>query len=226
MDSGGFTELNLHGTWTGSTEAYARRIRRYQTEIGGLDWVAPRDWMCEPTVLKRTGLSLLAHQRRTVDAYLALCDELGDLAWLIAPVLQGWEEGDYHRCVEMYLRRGVDLSVAPVVGVGSVCRRGGTHDVVRIVSALRERWRLPLHGFGVKGSALVALRESLASADSLAWSFAARQFALDRRLRRRPAPEWVPDCSHRTCSSCEWFAVAWRRRLLCGFTPARQLSRT
>jgi hypothetical protein len=60
LDSGGFTELSRYGTWDhGPTPArYAARIRRYQDEIGHLAWAAPQDWMCEPAITARTGLTV------------------------------------------------------------------------------------------------------------------------------------------------------------------------
>lgn len=58
LDSGGFTELSLHGCWRTTASAYVAAVRRYATEIGNLDWAAPRDRMTEDRVLARTGLSL------------------------------------------------------------------------------------------------------------------------------------------------------------------------
>src|SRR5207237_560081 len=93
LDSGGFTELNMHGRWETSAKQYAAEVRRWSTEIGGLDWAAAQDWMCEPFVLKKTGSTVLEHQRRTVDNYSELMSLAPDLPW--CPVLQGWVPGDY-----------------------------------------------------------------------------------------------------------------------------------
>ena len=64
------------------------------------------------------------------------------------------------------------------VGVGSVCKRqGDPRAIVAVLQAiLAERPDLRLHGFGVKTTSLVhpAVRACLFSADSMAWSFAAR----------------------------------------------------
>lgn len=52
LDSGGFSELQLHGRWTTSAEEYVAEVRRYQAKIGRLDWAAPQDWMCEAQVIR------------------------------------------------------------------------------------------------------------------------------------------------------------------------------
>ncbi|HEU5423452.1 MAG TPA: hypothetical protein VFU72_07940, partial [Nitrolancea sp.] len=67
LDSGGFSQLFLHGDWPqGSERVYVEHVRRYVTEIGRLEWAAPQDWMCEPQMIEKTGLSVAEHQRRTV----------------------------------------------------------------------------------------------------------------------------------------------------------------
>lgn len=51
LDSGGFTELQMFGQWTISAVEYIGMVRRFQAEIGRLDWAAPQDWMCEIPVI-------------------------------------------------------------------------------------------------------------------------------------------------------------------------------
>ena len=46
LDSGGFTELSLHGRWVTSAEEYATAAASYAERIGNLDFAAPQDWMC------------------------------------------------------------------------------------------------------------------------------------------------------------------------------------
>lgn len=72
LDSGGFTELTIHGRWTVAPAEYACEVQRLGAEIGGLEWAAPQDWMCEPAVRERTGLSVEEHQRRTTRNLLEL----------------------------------------------------------------------------------------------------------------------------------------------------------
>jgi hypothetical protein len=135
LDSGGFTELSRYGTWGHGPAPgqYAARIRRYRDEIGHLAWAAPQDWMCEPAITARTGLTVAGHQQRTIDSVLRLRDL--DPGLSVIPVLQGWT-----RC-------------------------------------------------GIL----------LASADSLAWSYAAR---------RQPP---LPGCElrHINCANCPRYAARW-----------------
>src|SRR6185436_4368201 len=72
LDSGGFSELSLYSTWRTSPAAYVEAVHRYEAEVGELSWAAPQDWMCEPFMLARTGLTVLEHQRRTVDNFVTL----------------------------------------------------------------------------------------------------------------------------------------------------------
>jgi hypothetical protein len=197
LDSGGFTELGTYGGWRTSEADYVRAVRRYQDEIGWLDFAAPQDWMCEPGILAQTGLSVIDHQRRTVDNYLRLRES--GLPFI--PVLQGWERDDYLRCVDLYEASGVRLGDEVRVGLGTVCRRQAMTEAERIVLSLRP---LRLHGFGMKVTGLQRYGYLLASSDSMAWSFAGR-------LRR---PNLTPDCSRRACAHCLDYALKWRGRVL------------
>lgn len=199
LDSGGFTELNLHGTWSISTRQYVEEIRRFRSEIGGLEWAAPQDWMCEPFVLARTGLTLEEHQRRTVANLVELRDLAPELP--IVPVLQGWTAEDYLRCRDLYAAAGVDLTREPVVGLGTICRRQGTLEAERVVRRLAAEG-LRLHAFGAKVTGLVRYADAVASSDSMAWSFNAR---------KHPPLEGH---RHANCSSCPTWALRWRTRLI------------
>lgn len=194
LDSGGFTELSMHGRWRTGVEEYVEAVARYRGEIGGMAWAAPMDWMCEPHMLATTGLSVREHQERTVANYL----ELRGRGPFI-PVLQGWELADYHRCVALYADAGVDLEAEPVVGVGSVCRRQSETEAARIMHSLQP---LRLHGFGVKLSGLRRYREALVSCDSMAWSYSAR---------RNPP---LAGCPHKSCANCLRYALRWREKVL------------
>lgn len=197
LDSGGFTELSLYGEWRTTPAAYIDAVRRYQESIGLLDWCAPQDWMVEPFMLAKTGLSVAEHQARTIASYA----QLGEAGLPVIPVLQGWTLADYHRHVDDYARAGLDLDAAPVVGLGSVCRRQASEEVAAIVWSLHERG-LRLHGFGVKALGLDTYYAALSSCDSLAWSYNAR----------RNPPH--PDCTHESCQNCPRYAMRWRSRLI------------
>lgn len=201
LDSGGFTELSMNHRWTVTPREYAAEVELWAAAIGGLEWCAPMDWMCEPGIVRGTGLSVVEHQERTIDNYLEL-RALGVEG--LVPVVQGWALGDYLRHVEMYDDAGVDLREAGLVGVGSVCRRGQTEEIVAILLELAALG-LSLHAFGVKGDALSAIAGVAASSDSMAWSFHARKNPDERR----------PECEHPgTCANCLGYALWWREEML------------
>lgn len=195
LDSGAFSEVKGHGRFRMSVAEYVDAVATYRAEIGRLQWAAPMDWMCEPEVVAKTGLSVLEHQHRTVDNYLELRDQ-----GPFIPVLQGWTLADYERCVSLYEDADVDLRAVPVVGVGSVCRRQNTAEIAYIFRHLAGGG-LRLHGFGVK-TGVGAYGKHLASIDSMAWSF---------KARKNPP---LPGCSHKSCSNCSRYALQWRSDLL------------
>jgi len=196
LDSGGFTELNLFGGWRTQVSEYAEAVDRYAQQIGRLLWAAPMDWMCEPFMLTKTGLSVSEHQHRTVANYLELRTQ-----GPFIPVLQGWTAKDYARCIELYEGAGVNLAAAPVVGVGSVCRRQSTAEIGEIMAMLAANG-IRTHGFGVKKAGVARYGRLLSSADSMAWSYNAR----------RSPP--LAGCTHKRCSNCLRFALAWREEVL------------
>ncbi len=198
LDSGGFTELDKYHGWRTTEMEYVRDVRRFSLEMGHLEWVAPMDWMCEPFMLAKTGLSIEQHQHRTVTNFICLRYWLGSL---VVPVLQGWSRDDYYRCWQEYANCGVDLGSEPIVGLGSVCRRQGTSEAGLIVRSLASDG-LRLHYFGAKVTGLEKFHDVLASADSLAWSYQAR--------REHP----MAGCHHKACSNCSRYALRWRARLL------------
>jgi len=205
LDSGGFTELASYGKWHTAPAAYVADVRRFANEIGHMDWVAPQDWMCEPFMLAKTGLSVAVHQMRTVENYIELRMLAPELPFI--PVLQGWTIADYHRCLDMYERVGVDLWACDAIGLGSVCRRQATAEIEAIVQALSISG-LRLHGFGVKSGGLNRFAGDLVSADSMAWSF---------RARREPP---LAGHTHKNCANCLPYAEGWRDRLLAGLGVA------
>lgn len=201
LDSGGFTELSLHGKWTVPTKRYVEEVRRFRDSVGQLAWASPCDWMCEPEMLRRTGKTVAEHQRLTVDNLLELRSLAPDLPFI--PVLQGWTRGDYYDCVDLYEKAGIDLCSEPIVGIGTVCRRQNTlmaQTTIRMLSMDGIR----LHGFGFKKQGLKACGDVLASADSMAWSSHGR--------REPPLPGHAS--RHKNCANCLEFALLWRSDLL------------
>lgn len=179
LDSGGFSVLNKHGRYPTTNAEYAAEVRRWRDGIGNLEWAAVQDWMCEPVVLRKTGLTVADHQRLTVASWVELKAIAPDLPWV--PVLQGFTADEYRRCVELYAAAGTDLRECPLVGIGSVCRREDTTEAEAIIRELAGRG-LKLHGFGFKTGGLERVADCLTSADSLAWSDGVRRRAHAERL--------------------------------------------
>lgn len=240
LDSGGFTELQKHGRWRAGAEEFADDVRRVATALPGMVWAAPQDWMCEPVVIAGgtvgqvevplpdgsvtltgglhfigTNLSVAEHQERTVENFLRLRELAPDLPFI--PVLQGWEQDDYHRCADLYASAGVDLAAETTVGLGSVCRRQHMAAAVPIVRSLAERG-FRLHAFGFKQQGLAACWPWLESADSMAWSWNARSEGRNlgrscgRLFRGRPV---------KSCGNCRHYAVEWWGRTVDAMRPVQ-----
>lgn len=179
IDSGAFTELDGHGAYRSTPAVYAAELRRLvDNGIVRAKAAVAQDYMCEPRMLARTGLSIAEHQRLTVERYDALMD--AGPPCTILPVIQGYATEDYLRCIDLYGQR---LKYGAWVGVGSVCKRNANpQDIANVLLAVAAaRPDLKLHGFGVKLTAFghKDVRRLLYSADSMAWSFAARREGRD-----------------------------------------------
>ena len=173
LDSGAFTTLANHGRYLASERDYGRLVR-FMSSSSSLVAAVSQDFMCEPFILEKTGLTVADHQRLTIERFDALSDcDVGGV--YLMPVLQGYAPDDYRRHVAAY---GDRLAPCAWVGVGSVCKRNGSPQAIAAVldAIHKERLDLRLHGFGVKLTSLAdaGVRDRLYSADSMAWSFAAR----------------------------------------------------
>jgi hypothetical protein len=195
LDSGGFSELSMYGEWRTSPEEYINCIKRYETEIGNLNWAAPQDWMCEPFIIEKTGLTVFEHQQRTIDSYIEL--NSADLNTPIIPILQGYKPEEYYEHIEMYQKR--DITLDKLTGVGSVCRRQNTKEIIDLLKNLSKY--INIHGFGVKTQGLKEVHQYLHSADSMSWSLAAR--------RDKP----LPNHTHKNCNSCPQYALQYYNKI-------------
>lgn len=178
MDSGAFTQLDRFGGYDDPPSVYAAEIRRWAGN-GNLLAAVSQDYMCEPFMLAKTGLTVADHQRLTIERYDAItaCDTGGIY---VMPVLQGYAPADYVRHIRQY---GDRLKPGMWVGVGSVCKRNGDPSAIEdvLIAIKRERPDLRLHLFGVKETALKskAIRDMAFTADSMSWSFSARKQGRD-----------------------------------------------
>lgn len=206
MDGAGFTEISRYGDYRHTVDEYAIEIIRWARN-GRLLAAVAQDWMCEPWIVRKTGLTVAEHQRRTIERYDQLvramavrrsrvyaCMACRRPDVYIMPVLQGYEPHEYVRHIRDY---GDRLPVGAWVGVGSVCKRNGNPRAIEnvLIAIHRERPDLRLHGFGLKTTALSSglVQQLLHTADSMAWSFSARK-------QKRNANDWRE-------------AEAWRRRI-------------
>lgn len=183
MDSGAFTTIEKHGHYPETPDVYAAQIKRWSTN-GNLLAAVAQDYMCEPWMLERTGMTIQEHQRLTIERYDALmaCDTGGVT---IIPVLQGYAPQTYVDHIRQY---GDRLKPGMWVGVGSVCKRNGDPEAIEevLLAIKAERSDLRLHLFGVKTTALRSklIRDMAYTADSMAWSFAARREGRDANCWR------------------------------------------
>ncbi len=170
LDSAGFVAMVRYKGYPWTVADYVELAAAYPWA-----WWAQMDFCCEPQVA-----SDRAEVRRRQDLtaeHLRLCREAASMRGIVAPmpVIQGWQPDDY--------RRSVDLlsEMAPLLGVGSVCRRpiDGKTGLIQVIKAIDGA--LPrgvrLHLFGVKGTAIEHLtgHPRIASVDSMAWDYAARR---------------------------------------------------
>ncbi len=199
LDSGGYSELALHGRWKTPAKRYAEEAQTYRRDVQRLDWAAIQDWMVDDATLKRTRKSVREHQRRTLESFLELRALAREVPWI--PILQGRDLREVFSHLDLYLDAGVEAAAAPVVGLGSVCRRQADREVHEIIARLTGMG-LRVHAFGLKTTGLRHVGHLLASADSMAWSY---------RARRWPA---MPGCTHVRCSNCFDYAMQWRRGLM------------
>ena len=191
----------MHGEWTVPIKQYVQEVRRFMNCIGNMEFAVCQDYMCEPQILAKTGLTVAEHQRRTLNNYRELMQLAPEVPW--APVLQGFTIGEYWEHAMAYQKAGVELAKAPVVGCGTLCRRQNTTRANALLATLQADG-IRTHAFGYKVRGLMMAHEHVQSADSLAWSYNAR--------RHPPLPECRGE--HDRCNNCIRWALRWRTKLL------------
>lgn len=73
IDSGGFSELSINGKWEITEKEYVGKIRYFISLIEKVpNFISQMDWMCEPHVISKTGLSVKRHQINTVENYIRI----------------------------------------------------------------------------------------------------------------------------------------------------------
>lgn len=213
IDSSGYMMLKINGRWVVVPLKYIADVLRYWNELGPAVWAAPQDWMCEPWIVAKTGLTVQEHQQRTIDNFLELqrlWREQTDTGCPFIPVLQGWTVKDYRVCLRMYADAGIDLHAYKVVGLGSVCRREDTDEIEEIVDTiLGDAPDLRLHGFGLKEGGIRRVGRRIHSADTQAKFYGAR-----RRNIRLDECRDDPRVKHQNCNYCPRYALKTYQELV------------
>lgn len=178
LDSGAFTEIFKYGNYREGPEVYANVINKVSV-IENFHCAVSQDYMCEPFILDKTGLTIKQHQEMTIERYDAIRSIVASHIHIM-PVLQGYSVEDYANHIQMY---GDRLKPNMHIGLGSVCKRNKDPSQIEIIlrKVLSIIPYVKLHGFGVK---ITALRnkyvwDSFYSTDSMAWSYAARMDGRD-----------------------------------------------
>ncbi len=185
MDSGAFSTIATHGGYPHPVEEYAAHIKRWKSN-GNMLAAVSQDYMCEPAMLAKTGLTIADHQRLTIERYDALLQ--CETGCYIMPVLQGYAPEDYVSHIRQYGKR---LKHGAWVGVGSICKRNASPCLILdvLIAIKTERPDLRLHGFGLKTTALAhgTIRACLETADSNGLEFCSSPERNRRkRLAQRP----------------------------------------
>lgn len=195
LDSGGFVAMKRYGRFRFSVEQYAQLAAEMSPQ-----WWAQMDLCCEPEVAADR-----AEVFRRIDATAANlreCRAQAIQAGAKQPliVLQGWQPSDYTSGPAF---DDPGFQWPEIVGVGSVCRRSlhGSAGLLAVLRALDARLpgHVRVHLFGVKSQAVEKLRwhPRIASVDSMAWSYAARQdcrkagTSCDGEARAKAFVDWV-----------------------------------
>lgn len=206
IDSGGFTELKMFGGWKTTPMEYVEDLKRLQNLGLEISWASPQDWMVEEIMLKKTGLTVKEHQKRTVENLIKLRSLTKEIHFI--PVLQGQTINDYFNHFELYEEANFNLRNEKIVGVGSVCRRQSSDEIGSIMKALSSK-NLNLHGFGVKKGGISKYGDHLFSSDSLAWSFGARY-----SKKRCSKCQKMKKPTSKNCANCLEYALEWRESII------------
>lgn len=181
LDCGGFVAMKRYGGYRWNVEQYVALAMQMQPA-----WWAQMDFCCEPEIASDRGTVF-----KRIDQTAEYLHDCQDTARRIGtsmpmPVLQGWNPSDY--CQGPIYDSGFEWP--ELVGVGSVCRRrvGGQDGIVAVISALDAKVpkHVKFHLFGVKSTAFKTLiaefNHRIASVDSMAWNFACRIEAHQKKV--------------------------------------------
>ena len=113
-------------------------------------------------------------------------------------VVQGWEISDYLENLDKIREQGL---LTERLGIGSVCRRGQSGQIARIIRSVKQNvpsW-VKLHGFGIKISVIKSTdaKFHLHSSDSQSWDYEHRyRDWLKGKYNGKTWIDKVPDLQH------------------------------
>jgi hypothetical protein len=177
-DGGGFVAMHH---WGGEYRFTADQYVAW-LDAWGPTWAAMLDYPVEPAIAS-TQMAIMERQNKTTANALAIWQAHHDKPWAWTPTIQGWTIEDYQRHAKemlplitemqaVYHARGMSDHFR--VGIGTLCARKRTNQIVAIVQAVAEALPgVPLHLWGVKLGALkqgTQLPAAVVSSDSAAWS--------------------------------------------------------
>ena len=165
LDSGAYSVILKYGKYPFTLGEYAEGIEKWHPDIA---WTM--DYPCEPSVQKKGNYDPRKAQEMTINNQIKLLD-LGANTQM---VVQGWAIPEYLENLDKIKEQGL---LTDRLGIGSICRRGQTREISRIIRAIKNNipsW-VKLHGFGIKTSILsqTDARFNLYSADSMSWAVTA-----------------------------------------------------
>ena len=176
LDSGAFSIILKEGRYIWDAKQYADAIAQWNPDVA---WTM--DYPCEPSVRAKGGYTPAEAQEYTNNNTIRLLD----VGAPISNVLQGWTIQEYLRNLDAIRDAGL---LTERLGIGSVCRRGKTNDVARIIRAIHREvpgW-VKLHAFGVKTQVLnTDARYRLYSADSMSWAYSWHGWTRNERTKEK-----------------------------------------
>ena len=195
LDSGAYSVILKYGRYPYTARDYALGTLLWNPDIA---WTM--DFPCESSVRAKGQYTPTQAQILTIDKHTELENEFENL--LSGPqyeylevkieprhrygmVVQGWDLDDYLRNIDVIREHGL---LTERLGIGSVCRRGKTQEVSRIIREIQRNvpgW-VKLHGFGIKTDVLSTdARYSLYSADSMSWAYSWYGWTRNERTKEK-----------------------------------------
>lgn len=175
LDSGAFSVIQKYRGYPFGPCDYAMAIQEWKPDVA---WTM--DYPCEPSIRKKG----LYSPREAQEFTIINQDVLLELGVQTQMVVQGWTVADYLENLDKIKDAGL---LTERLGIGSICRRGQTQEILRVIKAIHNNvpgW-VKLHGFGVKINILRGEgRFLLYSADSTSWAYSWMKFTRNQRTQK------------------------------------------